>query len=86
MTINVPGAFLHVDNEDYVIIKMNGMLAELMVRADPTYLSDEKGQKVQYLRLKKALYGMMKSTLLFYKKLVSELKSTGFTINPYDPC
>jgi hypothetical protein len=29
---------------------------------------------------------MMKSALLFYRKLVSELKQMGFEINPYDPC
>jgi hypothetical protein len=29
---------------------------------------------------------MMKSTLLFYRKLVSELKMMGFMINPYNPC
>jgi hypothetical protein len=29
---------------------------------------------------------MMKSALLFYKKLVSELRSMGFIINPYNPC
>ncbi len=39
-----------------------------------------------YLRLRKALYGMMKSALLFYRKLVSELKMMRFTINPYNPC
>ena len=39
-----------------------------------------------YLRLQKALHGMMKSALLFYQKLVLELKSMGFVINPYDPC
>jgi hypothetical protein len=29
---------------------------------------------------------MMKSALLFYRKLISELKGMGFEINPYDPC
>jgi hypothetical protein len=29
---------------------------------------------------------MMKSALLFYRKLISELKGKGFEINPYDPC
>jgi hypothetical protein len=29
---------------------------------------------------------MMKSALLFYRKLVADLISIGFTINPYDPC
>jgi hypothetical protein len=28
----------------------------------------------------------MKSALLFYRKLVADLCSIGFTINPYDPC
>ena len=29
---------------------------------------------------------MMKSALLFYRKLISELNSMGFEINLYDPC
>ena len=32
VTIDIPGAFLHADNEDYVIMKMVGPLAELMVK------------------------------------------------------
>ena len=60
----------YYENERYT-------LAELMVKTDPKlyrkYLSDEKGKKVLYLRLRKALYRMMKSALLFYRKLVSEL-------------
>ncbi len=50
------------------------------------YLVDKKGKKVPYLRLQKALYGIMKSALLFYQKLVLELKSMGFVFNQYDPC
>ncbi len=89
-TIDIPGAFLHANNEDYVIIKMVGTLAELMVKTNPKlyrkYVVNEKGCSVLYLRLQKALYGMMKSTLLFYRKLVAELRNMGFEINPYDPC
>jgi hypothetical protein len=36
--------------------------------------------------LEKAVYGMMKSDLLFYQKWVADLTSLGFTINPYGPC
>jgi hypothetical protein len=72
------------------VMRMNGTLAELMAKMDPKlyrkYLTDEKGKKVLYLRLKKALYGMMRSALFFYRKLISELKGMGFEINPYDPC
>jgi hypothetical protein len=90
VTINIPGAFLHVDNEDYVIMKMVGTLAQLMVKTNPKMYRQhvvlEKGRSVLYLQLQKALYGMMKSALLFYTKLVLELKKLGFEINPYDPC
>jgi hypothetical protein len=41
---------------------------------------------VLYLLLQKALYGMMKSALVFYRKLVGELHEMGFELNPYDPC
>jgi hypothetical protein len=29
---------------------------------------------------------MMKSAFLFYCKLVADLRSIGFVLNPYDPC
>jgi hypothetical protein len=35
VTIDIPGAFLHANNEDYIIIKMVGTLAELMVQMNP---------------------------------------------------
>ncbi len=34
----------------------------------------------------KSIYGMVKSALLFYRKLIKELKEMGFEINPFDPC
>jgi hypothetical protein len=36
--------------------------------------------------LEKAVYGKMKSALLFCQKWVVDLTSLGFTINPYNPC
>jgi hypothetical protein len=35
VTVNIPGAFLHADNKDYIIMKMVGTLAELMVKTNP---------------------------------------------------
>jgi hypothetical protein len=69
---------------------MNRMLAKLMAKTDPKlyqeYFTNEKGKKVLYLCLQKALCAMMKSALLFYRKLISELKEMCFEVNPYDPC
>ena len=37
-------------------------------------------------KLLKALYGTIKVALMFYKKLMGNLKKKGFVRNPYDPC
>jgi Reverse transcriptase (RNA-dependent DNA polymerase) len=47
---------------------------------------EEGSSKVLYLRVKKAIYGMLESALLFYKKLSGDLMKFGFQVNPYDPC
>jgi len=90
-TCDIPGAFLQADNPDYVLMRLDGILAELMVKVDPKlyrkYITtNTKGKPVLYVQLEKAVYGMMKSALLFYRKLVADLTSLGFEINPYDPC
>ena len=38
------------------------------------------------MRLLKALYGLLRSALLFYKKLRGDLENMGFEVNPYNPC
>ena len=38
------------------------------------------------MKLCKVLYGCLKSALLFYRKLWSDLHSNDFVMNPYDPC
>jgi hypothetical protein len=48
--------------------------------------TNAQGTPVLYVQLEKAVYGMMKSALLFYCKLVADLLSLDFEINPYDPC
>ena len=90
-TMDLPGAFLHADNDSFVIMKMTGKLAELMVKTAPNIyrkyiIEDSTGKPILYVQLQKALYGMLKSALLFYRKLVSDLTAMGFTLNPYDPC
>ena len=45
-----------------------------------------KGEPMLYVSLSKALYGLLQSALLFYKKLRGELEAYGFEVNPYDPC
>jgi len=34
----------------------------------------------------KALYGMMVSSLLYYKKFLKDIECVGLDVNPYDMC
>lgn len=47
---------------------------------------DKKGMKILYGKLQKALYELMRASLLFYRKLRKEFEAWGFMINPYDLC
>jgi hypothetical protein len=89
--VDVPGAFHSADMDEEVIMTIHGRLAELMVKAAPTiymkYITiDANNQPILYVKLYKALYGCLRSTLLFYQKLVGDLKSQCFELTPYDPC
>ena len=41
---------------------------------------------ILYVKLQKALYGLIRASLLFYRKLRKEFEEYGLVINPYDPC
>jgi len=43
-------------------------------------------EAILYVHVLKALYGMLVSAMLFYKKLKNDLIGCGFKVNPYDPC
>ena len=47
---------------------------------------DSKCQALIYVNMNKALYGLLKSALQFYKKFCSDIEAYGFKVNPYDPC
>ena len=62
-----------------------------MVMVDPSlyrkYVTlNLRGESVLYVKMHKALYGMLRSALLFYRKLVADLEEDGFEIDPYDLC
>ena len=39
-----------------------------------------------YVRMHKALYGLLRSALLFYRKLIGDLQEYVFVLNPYNSC
>ena len=66
-------------------------MAEMMVHIVPQIYQpyakmDKKGTPILYIRLNKAMYGLLRSRLLFYRKLRVELEAYGLKINTYDTC
>ena len=88
--LDIPGAFMQVDMDEVVHMRLEGKMTELLVRIDPTkyqkYVVIENGKPVIYVMLKKALYGTLRAALLFWQRLSSQLEAWGFKPNPYDPC
>jgi hypothetical protein len=89
-TADIPGAFMQAEMDELVHMKLEGKMAELLVKIDPKlyrkYVQIEKGKQILYVELKKALYGTLRAALLFWKKLSAVLQEWGFEINPYDFC
>jgi hypothetical protein len=89
-TVDIPGDFMQADIDEVLHVRFEGEISEMLVRMDPKlywkYVRDENGKTVIYFKLLKALYGMIRSALLFWKLLSSKLILWGFTINPYDWC
>eukprot|EP00957_Ditylum_brightwellii_P182665 13913589-Ditylum_brightwellii.AAC.1 len=90
-TTDIPVTYLNADMDDKVIMMIEGRLAKLMAQTVPElyrkYLGVGKNNKpMLYVKLQNALYGCLKSALLFYNKLVRDLKELDFEVNPYNPC
>lgn len=60
VTLDIPGAFLHADLDEEVVMLLRGQLANLMVQVDPElygpYLrKTKKGESILYVRMLKAM-------------------------------
>ena len=93
--VDIPNAFIQTKNKPVKgkppdILKVSGVLALMLVEMAPTvyepFVTYEKGQPVLYLLMTKAVYGMLRSSLLFHQKLKADLIEAGFKFNPYDRC
>jgi hypothetical protein len=90
ITADIPGAFMQADMDEVLYMKLEGPLAKLLTKVDPKkyekFVEYEKGKPVMYVRLKKAHYGTLQASLLFWQDLSGHLTKWGFTVNPYDEC
>ena len=87
--IDIPNAFIQTmvkDKEKRVIMRICGMLVDMLVKIAPDIYKDyvsmnKQGEKQLCLN---ALYGTMVASLLYYQKLTTTLSDAGYKMNPYD--
>jgi hypothetical protein len=70
---------------------LKGRLAELMEQVTPNLSRknitvDRKGMTILYVKMQKAMYGFLRSALLFHRNFVVDVENAGFTLNQYNPC
>jgi hypothetical protein len=58
------------------------MLLKIAPKVYKGYWTYEGKMKVLYIKMLKAIYGMLQSSLLYYKKLFKDIESIGFKVNP----
>ena len=95
MSAAVPNVFIHAifsrnPGEDRKIMKITGKLVDILVNMYPEVYKDyvvlEKGKRVLYVEILKAIYGIMEAALLWYRQFCNDLEEYGFVFNNYDPC
>ncbi len=88
---DIPVAFLHSDSDKDITMILKGRLLELMVQVTSNlyrkYVTvDRKGMAILYVKMQKAMNGLLTSAFLFYRKLVVDLENSRFKLNPYNLC
>ena len=88
---DVPGAYFHADIPDgkFTLLKITGQFVDIVCEVNPEFKQDvryENGKKVLYVRILKAIYGMIESALLWYELYVTVLLDEGYELNQYDKC
>ena len=78
-------------SQQRVIMRINRLLLadyldDLCPETHSKYFIHQNNTKVLHVETKKALYGMMLSSLLFYKDFRKDLESIGSVVNSYDIC
>ena len=89
--LDVPGAFMQVDMDKLVHVhfcrEMVDKLLEINHDLYSSYVTEEKGEKVMYVELLKALYRTLWAARLFWEKLQAKLVNDwDFVPNRYDSC
>ena len=86
-TMDIGGAYLNADMEGPAVhMRINKQVSELLCHLDESYRPFVQANGKIVVKLLKALYGCIQSSLLWYRHLKSSLESIGFEANAKDNC
>lgn len=85
-TVDIGSAYLHSEMPEFVAVYISPQLVKYVLKAFPHARDfvDDKGRLL--VKLKKALYGCLQSSRLWYNHIAGVLKAAGFSPNKYDSC
>ena len=92
-TCDIPNSLVQTDvknvdkDSNQQIMKIRGVLVDILCKTKPhyqEYVVIKEKQKVLYMHIMKAIYGLLVSAMIFYKKPVKDLKQYGFVVNLYN--
>ena len=85
-TIDVTGAYLNAEIQKEIYIRMPQEVSSHLIKRYPRFAVGVDGSGRVYARLKKALYGTIEASVLWYLLLMEILAQIGFSPNPKEPC
>ena len=80
--VDIGGVFLLSNIQEFVLIKLDGDVVDVMVEEIPSYkdyVGIENGKKIIYTTLRKAMYGTMQAAILWYETYVTCLKKNSLS-------
>ena len=86
VTIDITGAYLHAELEKEVYMFIRKDLVDILVQIDSRYNECRMDNGGIYVKLNKALYGLIEAAYLWFKHISSALIRYGFTQTSSDQC
>jgi len=85
-TMDVGSAYLNASLEREVYMSIKANLAKIICGIKPEWARFLRRDGSMVVRLKKALYGLIEASKLWFKDITDFLKGLGFVANPKDEC
>ena len=86
ITVDIEGAFFHAVMTNDIYMEISGLCVDVLIyKYSDIYVEKVFNNKL-YVKLDRALYGMIEAAKVWYDTLLSYLTRLGFRANAHDQC